>query len=311
LYPDKVSNDCLPTDDSLGIITYSSDIPTPTITYNNNICNNAYNFNYTATLGNLPASPYTISWSATGNISLVGATNGISVLYKTTSANNNSGTIKATITKGCNVKVFNYNVNVNAIKVDTINMTSYCYSGVMGTTAREQPAGAQLIFFQSFYRNAVQDGITAMQWEMVCGGSPVTLGVINQMVGNDLKSSGLTGPTPDSCTQVRVRYLRPCGQYSNWFYGYMKDCPGWVYPYLKVYPNPTNDFFSISLEEGKIIESKEGIPVFLVDAMGNEVFKTIIYSTEEKINILDLKPDIYKVVVIYQDKPYFSTLIKN
>lgn len=63
--------------------------------------------------------------------------------------------------------------------------------------------------------------------------------------------------------------------------------------------------------ENKITESKEGIPVMVVDAMGNEVFKTLIYSTKEKINISDLKPDVYKVVVIYQDKPYFSTLIKN
>lgn len=330
IVPEKASIFCREFDKKNDTICFYY-IPTPTINYNNNICHTT---NYTATLSNLPPAPFTINWTASGGIKTIGATTGTSVQYSSVNASSVSGILKATITRGCSSKIFNYAIDVNKVKFPYIDMGSYCYSDVMGSIAREYPKGSQLLTFQSNYTNAQADGVTGYQWELLCGGTTYTTYTFNNIYSGNLSSGLILGPAPASCTQVRFRYTNPCGQLTQWFYGYLKDCPGWVPDYLVVYPNPTTGDFKIAFEKVKTlelndelagivnelkitinevttIESDEGIEVSVIDVSGNLVHKTIIKSTDERIDISYLKPDLYKVVVLFKGQTYFSTIIKN
>jgi hypothetical protein len=57
--------------------------------------------------------------------------------------------------------------------------------------------------------------------------------------------------------------------------------------------------------------SEEGIPIVFVDEMGNEHLKTMIFSTEEKIDVSKLKTGVYKIVVTYERETFFTSIIKN
>lgn len=329
IVPEKASNACKTFDSQNDTICFYY-IPTPTIDYNNNICHST---TYTASINNLPPAPYTISWTATGNIKTIGTTTGISVQYSSVNTGYASGVLKATITRGCSSKVFEYTIDVNKVKFPYINMASYCYSGHMGTVERELPAGSQLAIFNNQYTNAQAEGITGYEWELFCGTSVITNYITNNFFTGYMISSLLFGPVPANCTQVRFRYYNTCGQLTQWFSGYLKGCPEWVPDYLIVYPNPTNSDFKIAIvqnkllelddeakelirdniafNEQKILEPAEGIEVLVVDITGNIVHKTTIKSTDEQINISHLKPDLYKIVVTCLGQTYYSTLIKN
>jgi hypothetical protein len=314
--PEIQSNRCRTFDAPNDTICYFF-IPTPTISYNNNICHST---NYTATLTNLPPAPFSISWSVTGNLVIVGSGTGTSVQYRSSNTSFASGSIRATITRGCSQKIFNYTVNVNANKLDTINMVSNCYTGVMGTTTVRRYVVGHNLDFSSTYKNAFFDGVSALQWELVCGSTTITSPVTNFMSGVDLVSTLSVSSPPAGCTLIRVRYLRPCGQFSNWFTGLLDEClsfpPPPPFPPLEmkgeinIYPNPSSDDIRISFKEKKEIKT-DVFEVIIADEMGNIVHGESIPTLETPINVSHLRPAAYKVMLLVQDEAYFSSFIKK
>ena len=220
-----------------------------------------------------------------------------------------------TITRGCSQKIFNYTVSVNANnKLDTINMFSNCYTGVMGTTTvRRYTVGGNLDF-TSTYKNAFFDGVTALQWELICGSTTITSPVINFMSGVNLVSTLSVSSAPSGCTLIRVRYLRPCGQFSNWFTGLLDECLSFP-PFgregeITVYPNPSSDDIRISFKEKKEIKTNS-FEVIITDEMGNIVHGESIPSLDTPINVAHFRPAAYKVMLLVQGEAYFSSFIKK
>jgi hypothetical protein len=302
IVPERNSIACRDFDNPLDTICFYY-IPTPTITYKKNIC---LTTNYTATLSNLPVSPFTISWTASGNVVIVGSNTGSSILYKKGTTGGTTGSLLATITRGCSSKSFTFPIFINGNAINDIYISSACFNGDMGLGIQKFPAGTTATF-RVVYPNAVLDGVTTMEWELNCGVliSPAT----EYFVGNDLYSS-ILGYSQLPCSNVRVRYQNECGATVPWLQRALKVQSCGILGF-SVYPNPSSDIINIKMEDGETLESETSIQIEVFDPMGSVQLKTIIKSTKESIDVSKLKPDLYKVVLTYENETFFTSFVKN
>ena len=308
MLPEKQSANCRNFDAPNDTICFYF-IPTPNANYNSNICHTS---TYTATLSGLPPAPISVVWSVSGNIQIVGSNTGSNVQYKSVNSSFASGIFKATITRGCSQKEFSFPVSVNANKLDDIQMTNSCYAGSMGTITRRYTAGNTLEF-TSTYINAFFESVTALQWELLCGGVSVSSSTFNTMVGVNLVSTFSIPSPPAGCNAVRVRYQRSCGQLSNWFVGFLDGCltlpPFSFSENISIHPNPSTDAIKLTVTEG----TKLGLDyaeVIILDDFGAIVYKQPLSSLTSTILISNLRAGTYTVVLYDSNAAYYSTFIK-
>lgn len=302
--PEKISTKCKTFDNFDDTICHRH-IPTPNISYDDYLCNS---LDKNATLSNLPTGTYTINWSTTGNVEIVGSNSGQSILYKKSNNTIDSGTLVVEIVKECSSRQFVYPIYMSNHPKDIL-MTSTCYNGNMGKLTRAFPSGTSATF-SVLFPNAAAGGVSTINWTINCG---MTTPIINEyFIGNDLYSEITFTNYGGVCDWVQAKFLNPCGGNITLKRKLATAECGSLRMGLKIYPNPSNDYLRISLdEEFEEMKSENGIEIKIIDPMGTELSNFLLHSRNENIDIRHLKPGVYKIIVHHEGEYFYSTFIKN
>ncbi len=117
--------------------------------------------------------------------------------------------------------------------------------------------------------------------------------------------------TPSGCTaqdQVYVGFMSGnCCRLEDGFIGTLSDKPG-----IKIFPNPSNDYFVLDLSELDLLEMENKmLTLEVVDILGKTVLKVNDINQNDKFHFgHDLPAGVYHVI-IKNDKSYSLNIIKN
>ena len=160
------------------------------------------------------------------------------------------------------------------------------------------------VTFNAYYGNGSHEGVSSLDWTVNCG-SVIFSG--NYTVGFSLTSIYKI-KTGIPCTSITVSHTNECGVTKS-ITGNLIN--GTCTYRLLIYPNPTNSYFNIDLDNGEILLSPKGMLVSIYDPMGNKVAENLILSTSEKIDVSNLRQGVYNVTVTVENEQYFSSFIKK
>jgi hypothetical protein len=281
----------------------------PTISYTNFICDDN---TYTAVLGNL-YSPATYNWTSSGNVQIIGATNGTSVQYKRISSTGGSGSLSVTISRPCAVsQTFTFSVSntVNLGQGWTLNAGPLGISNQCGVKFASLPTETippnSTTIFSINVTNAALLGIASMEWEFNCG--TIISGPTHVWSGNNLYSeiTVMTGPIGSPCTNVRVRPVSTCGTTGSWRSQNLSlfACSGGMG--MMIHPNPGTTQVTIELTNAPEDQKKQTYPLELVDLFGMVMFKTEISDGKVDLDISQFKSGQYKVIIRTSERPIYS-----
>lgn len=295
-------------------INISGFIPTPhptTIGYDT-LCMTG---SKTLTITNLPAVYSSITWTASSGLSII-SQSGPTVTYQR-SGPLGGGTLTATIVNPCETKSFTFPIRV-------YRNLSGTYPNVMGInyacgpyifSSSEPPVKLPLNTTATFsvtYTNANFNDITGAEWAFSCG--TITSGPTNTWIGNDLKSQITVQASNNplaTCGDVRVRPINMCSTGTDWRIQdtELSACgSSWL---IMTSPNPTSGDLYISLSYGGERIEAQKFPLEIVDIIGNKVLNSSIENGSLRLDVGNLQPGHYKIIINTGREIITSSFIVN
>jgi hypothetical protein len=158
--------------------------------------------------------------------------------------------------------------------------------------------------FSTIYSNAVQNGVTQLDWTSNC----IEVSKTQTWLGNDLREDYTITATP-GCTYVQVRPQNACS------FGVAKSTGISVEPCggggwgMMLAPNPANAYLEVTLSNEDEKKVHQMYTFQLIDAMGNIITKTSIENGKLQLNISDLKEGVYKAIILTEDELLYRTFL--